>query len=198
MVRRKVGKIIAITGGIGSGKSTVSKLIEDMGYFVVSSDEIVKGLYKKRSFLKKVKAMFPSGVSGKLILKAKKNEIAKIVFNDRKKLEELNSLIHPLVINEILTKCKNAKGEYAFAEVPLLFEGKFENRFDNVIIVKRKLEDRIDSVIKRSNLEGEQVLDRIKNQFDYENTDLSKYIVVENEKDIDSLKLKIKETIDRL
>ena len=76
---------IAITGGIGSGKTTLINLIKNMGFPVYSCDEICQKLYKKRRFLKKLKILFPTGVKGKIILKAQKQEIAREVFNDQEK-----------------------------------------------------------------------------------------------------------------
>lgn len=192
MVRRKVEKkLIAITGGIGSGKSAVSSIIKQMGYPVISADEMVEKLYKKRSFLVKIKRLFPTAVKGIVKLSVDKSEIAKIVFSDSQKLKMLNQLIHPSVMSEGLKRLKKENARLAFMEVPLLFEGAYQNLFDEVIVVLRDIEGRILSVISRSSLTREQVLERISNQIDYAEKDFSEYRVILNDGDKNALSQKV-------
>ena len=182
-------QLIAITGGIGSGKSTASKILIDLGYKVFSSDQIVRALYKKRGVRKQLKELFPTAVKG-LCLKIDRAEISRIVFNDKDMLDRLTKLITPMVLVEILSLYKKSGG-VCFAEVPLLFECNYQEEFDGVLIISRPLEDRIESVKTRSNLTREQILSRINSQFDYENSDLSSYSVISNDGDKDCLKQKL-------
>lgn len=178
--------LIAVTGGIGSGKSTAIEILENLNYPVFSSDQIVNELYNKRWVRKKLKALFPTAVKG-FFLKVDRKEISKIVFNDKIMLERLTNLITPLVLDEILQLFKKTGG-ICFAEVPLLFECNFQNHFDKVLIITRSLRERIESVKKRSNLTEEQIVLRINSQFDYEHSDLSSYTVINNDGDFDKLK----------
>jgi dephospho-CoA kinase len=82
--------------------------------------------------------------------------------------------------------------------VPILFERGYQNQFDKVIIITRAMEDRINSVKIRSNLSKEQVLDRIKNQFDYENADLSPYICIVNNDSVEVLKQRLLDAIKNI
>lgn len=172
-------KIFAITGGIGSGKSFVLSVLKKVGYYTLSSDVIVSELYQKNSVKAKLKKIFPNAVSGVFNLKLDKAVIANTVFSDKEKHFCLTSTITPLVLKEIKKRTKRLSG-LIFVEVPLLFECNYQNEFDGVIVVKRVLTERVKSVINRSNLTKEQVLERISKQVDYDNIDLTNYIVLEN------------------
>lgn len=158
--------IIALTGGIGSGKTTALNIIKDLGFSVISCDLITHALYKKQWFLRKVKRLFPLAINGKIILKVDKCEISKQVFSDKEKHKKLSDLITPLILGKALKKARKKSG-LVFIEVPLLFENKLQSLFDFIVVILRDSESRINSVISRSNLTKDEVLSRIANQFDY-------------------------------
>ncbi len=188
--------MIAITGGIGSGKTVASEIISTLGYPVYSCDQTVKELYKSRHFLKGLKELFPSAVSGKLKLKADKKAVAQAVFNSKDALKKINDYTHPLVYEKIFKKAKKRKG-LVFVEVPLLFESGFESKFDGVIIIRRNLEERIKSAMVRSSLTREQVMDRINSQVDYETLDTKNYTVIVNDGDIQFLAKQLVTAIEK-
>ena len=188
----KTKLVIAITGGIGSGKSLALTTLDSAGYQTFSSDKIVGELYQKRSIKKLLKKMFPTAVSGRLRLVIDKAEIAKITFFDKKKHAELTNAITPLVLKEIQKRVKNLQG-VIFVEVPLLFECSYQDEFDKVLVVVRDKDARIESVKTRSNLSTEQVLARMNNQVDYDTIDLSNYIVINNDGDKQNFERKILE-----
>ena len=157
-------KMIAITGGIGSGKSTATSILKELGYTVFSSDEIVSELYKTRRVAKIIKTLFPTAVKG-LFLKIDRKALSNIVFNDKEKLALLTNAITPLVLDEIIKRKERTKG-LCFAEVPLLFECNYQDKFDGVLVIYRPLKDRIESVKTRSNLTEQEILARISAQFD--------------------------------
>ena len=183
-------KLFAITGGIGSGKSSVLSILKDAGYDTLSSDQIVSELYKTHKVKHLLKSLFPSAVSGEKRLTLNRSEISKQVFVDKNKHELLTKTITPLVLDEILKKAKRAK-KSLFVEVPLLFECEYQGYFDNVLVVMRDKNTRIESVKTRSNLTEQEILARMKNQVDYDEKDLSSYIVIKNDCDIISLKEKV-------
>lgn len=180
-------RMIALTGGIGSGKSAALKVLSDAGYKTLSCDTITSELYEQDKIKRKLQKLFPTAVSGKKDLVIDRKAISAIVFNDKIKLEKLTALITPLVLKEVKNKAKKL-GDVVFVEVPLLFECKYQTKFDHTIVIMRALKDRIESVKKRSNLSEEQIISRINNQFDYDNADLSNYSVVYNNGSLISLK----------
>ena len=189
-------KLIAITGGIGSGKSTALKIIADLGYKTFSSDQIVAELYSSVNVRKQLKPLFPDAVSGNDYI-LDKRKISSIVFSDKQKLIELTELITPMVLAEIFRRTAKL-AETVFVEVPLLFECGFEDMFDGVFVITRPLNERIKSVITRSNLTEQEVINRINSQFDYENSDLTNNIVIENLGSYDDLKTKLIKEIERI
>lgn len=167
-------KKIAITGGIGSGKSAVSQIIQNAGYPVFSCDKIYADLSFDPEYLEKLKKLFPDCVKdGKLL----RNALSEKVFSDKKSLETLNALSHPLIMARLEKEME--KFPLAFAEVPLLFEGGYEAQFDEVIVVMRALRLRIESVKARDHLTENEIVSRINRQFNYENLP-ENCLVIEN------------------
>ena len=190
-------KLIAITGGIGSGKSLALSILKNEGFNTLSSDIITAELYEKRKIKLILKKMFPSAVKGFINLKIDRKEISKIVFNDKDKLNRLTDTITPLVLQEIIKRAKKIDGT-VFVEVPILLEKGYQSNFDKVIIIKRDKNSRIESVKIRSKLTEQEVLDRISNQFDYENSDLSSFITVINDNGKKELKEKLLQAIKNI
>ena len=191
----KQNKVIALTGGIGTGKSTVLEIIKDLGYPVYSCDNEYKELTKDKAFLEKLKVIFPFAVDGDYNLD--KVALAKTVFENKEELKKLNDFTHPYILKSIFDKIKESSATLSFVEVPLLFEGGYQTLFDGVIIVKRDLEERIASIIKRSALTKEEVLKRIQNQFDYESLTVGEYTVIENGS-LESLTDRVSDCIKKL
>ena len=177
-------KLIAITGGIGSGKSVALSVLGESGCSILSSDNIVSELYEKKEVKKLLKKMFPKAVKGIFNLSVDKKKIADEAFNDKRKHAELTNAITPLVMDEILERSKTLSSP-VFAEVPLLFECGFQNQFDGVIVITRSVDHRIESVKKRSRLSSDEILSRMRRQIDYDSLDLSPYVVINNDGDIE-------------
>lgn len=169
---------IAVTGGIGSGKTTVCNLIKEKGYPVFSCDEIYAELLSSGKLTADIVKTFGDGVlNGSGGIDRKK--LANCVFNDEKKLQILNEITHPKIFEEMFARAENYGGT-VFFEVPLLFEGGYQKLFDNVIVVLREEDERILSVKLRDNISDEEVKKRIDNQFNYDNADFAQYYVIHN------------------
>ena len=185
-------KVYAVTGGIGSGKSTVCDILKGLGYPVYSADSVYENLIKNDNFSREI-----YGVLGLEFTKEKgfeRSVVSAVVFNDANKLKLLNKFTHSKVM-ETLNSLNKAHTGLVFNEVPLLFESGLQSNYDGVIVVYRPLEDRINSVISRSGLSREEVLKRIKNQFNYENFDKTKHTVISNDGVLENLKRKVKEVL---
>ena len=185
-------KIIAITGGIGSGKSSAAKFLSEMGYPVFSCDQIYQEVILSLDYIEKVTNLFPECiVNGRI----DKKILAQIVFTDKSKLTRLNGIAHPLIMEKLFEKMYNCNQELVFAEVPLLFEGNYEDKFDSVIVIMRNKEKRIQSIISRDGITREQALDRINAQFDYDNSNERfkncNAILIENNGTIEELETQI-------
>ncbi len=187
-------KLIAITGGIGSGKSTVSKIIKDLGYPVFSADEVYKNLIKEKAFVKKIYDAL--GIESQ-DYSFNKELISSKVFNDKSLVKKLNDTTHPAVIGELIRLSKESGG-IVFNEVPLLFESNFENLYDKVIIVTRNLKDRVLAVASRDGLSEKEVLLRVNNQINYENINNNAHTLISNDKSLEELTNKVKAVIDSI
>jgi len=133
-------KKIAITGGIGSGKSTVLSILKKKGFETIDSDEVVSVLFSEPEVQKQITSIFSS---------LNRELISKIVFSDKKKRIQLEKVLHPLTLNTINQKLGNTTGELAFIEVPLLFEAGLEKDFDVIILIVADLEKRLERLEKK-------------------------------------------------
>lgn len=155
-------KKIAITGGIGSGKSVVLQYIAELGYPAFSCDIIYKELLQSAEFAKSIAVAFPSCIkNGEIDRKI----LADIVFNNKKQLNVLNAISHPIIMKKLYEEMDKCESKIAFAEVPLLFEGGYEKGFHETIYVKRNIEERIKAIILRDKTDRNSALQRIQSQF---------------------------------
>ena len=191
----KQSKKIAVTGGIGSGKSTVMKIIAGKGYPIFSCDEIYSQLTSDRDFLNILRHNFGDILNSDGTLDRKK--LSEIVFNNPAKLAELDKITHPAIYKEMFRMADEAGG-ICFCEVPLLFESGAESLFDGVIIVMRNEEQRIKSVTARDKLPEQDVKKRILNQFDYNYADFAMYYVIHNNGDLSELEWQTEEIIKKI
>lgn len=191
----KQSKKIAVTGGIGSGKSTVMKIIAGKGYPIFSCDEIYSQLTSDSDFLNILRHSFGDILNSDGTLDRKK--LSEIVFNNPAKLAELDKITHPAIYKEMFRMADEAGG-ICFCEVPLLFESGAERLFDGVIIVMRNEEQRIKSVTARDKLPEQDVKKRISNQFDYNSADFAMYYVIHNNGDLSELEWQTEEIIKKI
>lgn len=174
--------LIAITGNIGSGKSTVLKTVNELGFPTLSLDDFTEKAYE----LQKDNLI---NAFGKEIIKDGKVDrktLAKIVFGDSVKRQLLNELLHPVIFE--LAFCKAKEYPVCFVEVPLLFESGYADKFDEVWLViapKSVLEER---VIARDNMTKDEFEKRLNAQItDESKLSLADY-VIKNDGDLEDLK----------
>lgn len=161
--------LIGITGGIGTGKSTVCKYIKEKGYKVFDCDKISHDLLEYDENIKnKIIKEFGTDIvyEENNTIKINRKILGKIVFNDPLKKQKLEDIIHPEVIKEI--KRLRKENNICFIEVPLLYEAKLERLFDNIIVVYSPLEVQKERIIKRNNYTEEEALSRINAQMSIE------------------------------
>lgn len=189
----KQSKKIAVTGGIGSGKSLLSNILKEMGFAVYSCDEIYAEIIEEESYLSLLRDRFPQCfLKGKL----DKKLLSAVIFSDPAERRVLEELAHPLIMERLLKKMEG--NEVAFAEVPLLFEGGYEGLFDCVVALVRPKEERIRAVIERSGLSEMEIIERMNSQFDPAQLKTKNCLIVENDGSQEQLKKKAEELLSQI
>jgi dephospho-CoA kinase len=158
---------IGLTGGIGSGKSTVAQLFEVLGIPVYYADDAAKQLMNTDAELKMV-IQKHLGIEIYKNNKLDRQYLASIVFNDPAKLDLLNSIVHPATIRDAEQWMKQQTSPYAIKEAALLFESGAAEHTDYVIGVYAPEDLRIKRTMDRDGLNREEVLKRISRQIDEE------------------------------
>lgn len=147
---------VAVTGGIGAGKSEFMRAVKELGIRTYSADEINAELLRDKRYIEKLSAAFPLAVKDGKVDKAALREE---VFSDGKKRKTLNALAHP----EIRRKIEEITGD-AVVEVPLLFESGMTDLFDRVIVVTAGEDVRINRIVSTRNISKDLAKNIIKNQ----------------------------------
>lgn len=147
-------KLIAITGSIGCGKTTIANILREYNQLVYDVDKWVRFLYYKKDFLAVVEKKFPEVFIDGVFDKRK---LRTLVFNDNKKLKVLEGLIHPFLTRRIKKIIrKNAKNDnIAFVDVALLFEMGWDKYFDYIILADVDEKIQKERVMKRDNISEE-------------------------------------------
>jgi dephospho-CoA kinase len=182
-------KIIGITGGIGSGKTTVANEFLSLGIPVYITDLEAKKLMQSDYVLSQIKEEFGSEVFDKGVLLREK--LSEIVFNDDKRLAKLNSIVHPAVKQHFRKwLLEHQDNPLVIYESAILFESGSYKECDYVVNVVAPLETRIQRVIERDKTTREKVLERIKNQWNDEEKSSKSDFIVENTS-MEAIKLEI-------
>lgn len=170
-------KVVGLTGGIGSGKSTVSKMFLELGVPVYNSDERAKKLMNTSAEIKNQIIAF-LGKESYHEEKLNRAYIAKKVFNDTTLLAQLNAIVHPVVREDFLKWTGEQEYCYVIQETALLFENNAQHLYDSIILVTAPKEERISRVVSRDNGTSEQVIARMNNQMDdEEKLNLSDFVI---------------------
>ena len=169
---------IGVTGGIGSGKTTVCKLFELLGIPVYYADERAKWLMQHDAILtKNLSREFGSDIFNDGTLQTK--VLAAKVFNTAEQVKKLNALVHPAVHDDFEKWVKQQTDTpFTIEEAALIFEAGSDKRLDKVITVLAAEELRINRIMKRDNVSMETVVSRIKHQLpEEEKTKRSQYVI---------------------
>ncbi len=153
-------KIVGITGGIGSGKSVVSQLLQTMGYRVYDSDTEAKKLMNTADMLNRLAKTFgPEVVYGNEI---NRKVLASKVFTDNNALEMLNALVHPMVRTDFNSWTKtHSKQKIVFMESAILIESGFTDMVDEIWLVIAPTDLRVTRIVNRNNCTEQEAMQRI-------------------------------------
>lgn len=154
---------IGITGGIGSGKSTVCALFREQGVAVYDSDAEAKRLMAESADLRRrlIEAFGEECYNAEGL---DRKYLASKVFGCEEDLQRLNSIVHPAVREDFRAWAERQRGSYVVLESAILFEAGFENEVDATLAVMAPLEERVRRTMERDGVEREQVMERIKHQ----------------------------------
>ena len=156
--------VVGLTGGIGSGKSTVARMFQKLGVPVYIADDEAKKLMAANVSVKdQIIQLLGNNayVNGKL----NRPYIAEIVFNDRSKLDQLNAIVHPVVARDFNAWKNKQKAAYVLKEAAILFENEGYKQCDYTILVSAPEEVRIQRVLKRDKSSREHIRLRMHNQW---------------------------------
>jgi dephospho-CoA kinase len=156
---------VGLTGGIGSGKTTVAQIFEVLSIPVYYADPAARDLMNKDPELKK-KIIASFGTDAYKNGELNRGYLGSIVFHDSEKLHLLNSIVHPVTIRDSENWMKNQKTAYAIKEAALIFEAGIEKYLDYVIGVTAPESLRIRRVVERDHVPIQKVLDRVQHQMD--------------------------------
>ena len=187
---------VGLTGGIGSGKTTVSEIFYSLGIPVYNSDERAKYLMENDTSLRKDiieyfgEESYRSEGLNRLYL-------SKEVFLDKSKLQKLNSLVHPVVGSDFAIWCKNQSASFVLKEAAILIESGAYIGLDKIIIITASENIRMDRVMDRDNVKASEVRNRINNQMtDSERLKYADFIIDNDGKQM--LIPQVKEVFNRL
>lgn len=185
---------VGLTGNIGSGKSSVAQLLEQLGARVIDADQLARQATSDRLVLDQVRLHFGDSVfrDGELDRAA----LAAIVFNSEADRLKLNAIIHPWVRHQAQLLAEQYRQDGAAVtvqDIPLLYEGGLEDRFDCIIVVTAPLDLRIERVVARSGLAPDEVQRRDAAQLPLEQKAAHADFVVDNSAGPDELEAQVNE-----
>ncbi|WP_127020814.1 dephospho-CoA kinase [Flagellimonas beolgyonensis] len=157
--------LVGLTGGIGSGKSTVAQIFRDLGVPVYDSDKEAKSLMVNSPELKSaiIDLLGDNAYTGKTL---NRSYIAELVFKDVRLLQKLNKIVHPAVRQHFLKWANEQSAPYVIQETALIFENGVQDNYSATILVTAPLEMRLKRVMERDGVGKQVVLERMKNQMD--------------------------------
>lgn len=154
--------VIGITGGISSGKSTISKIIISRNYKLIDCDLISKELTNIDEVVLEIAEIFGDEVIDGTNINRKK--LGELIFNNETKKKQLENIIHPRVVQKVIDEIKSSKEKIIFVDCPLLFEAKLEYLFDKIIVVYVNFETQVKRLISRDKIDIDFALKKINAQ----------------------------------
>ncbi|MGX7109257.1 dephospho-CoA kinase [Facklamia miroungae] len=157
-------QLIALTGGIATGKSTVAHEIKMLGYPYIDTDQIARQVVEfGTEGLKKLVGRFSDKIllaSGQL----NRQLLASIVFNDSQSLKDLNQILHPLILDETKHQIEKFDDPFIFVEVPLLYEVGWQDFFDEVWVIYAPYSIQLERLMQRDQMDQETAQKKITSQ----------------------------------
>ncbi len=188
---------IAITGSLGSGKSTCSQILKEMGYTIFNADEANNECLKagSKTYLEIIDHF-------KDILDEEQNidrkKLANIIFNDSTEKRVLESICHPAILEKMQQAVLSNKNDHFFAEIPLLFETEWDQYFDGSLLISISEEVRLQRCMSSRGFNQNEISERLNTQMKDELKRQKATWVIENNGSINELEQKIKQWLQKL
>ncbi|WP_417861253.1 dephospho-CoA kinase [Winogradskyella sediminis] len=172
--------VVGLTGGIGSGKSTILKCFKSYGVPVYIADTEAKALMNRSKVIRR-KLIQLFGEKAYIDQTLNRPYLASKIFNDKTLLAKMNAIVHPKVASHFKRWLKQQDADYVIKEVAIIFENNLQNQYDYIITVVADKERRIQRVMERDNVSKEKVEAVIKNQWsDAKKIEKSDFVIVNN------------------
>jgi len=190
--------IIGISGGLGSGKSTVAKMFAKRGIRVIDADAVTRDLLAPgKKCVKKVAKTFPGVIL--YANRVNRSQLAKIVFSHPRELKKLTDILYPEALKVVKVKISQYKHEPLIVlDVPLLFESGWHKITDTTIVVVATRRQQIERAQKRLGLTQAQAVRRLKNQMPMKEKCKLADIIIDNRHDLQETRQQVNAIIDRL
>ena len=191
--------VIGLTGGIASGKSTASNILQELGAIIIDADKIARKVVEKdKPALKEIQEYFGKEVlleNGQL----NRKKLGSIVFNNNDLLKKLNEITHPYITKEIINEINWYKKTYnnsvIILDAALLIEMNLTHLVEEVWLVSIPKQMQLNRLIKRDNINTEDAKKRIESQMDLEDKREYAHKVIDNSKDITHLKIQLEKNL---
>jgi dephospho-coA kinase len=200
--------IIGLTGGIGTGKSTVAQIFREKGIPVVDTDIISREVINYPEVVNRLVEEFGKEILEEEAERQKKskerrisrNKLGQIVFKDEKKVSILNSIMHPLILKKMKEETESLKkdNKIVVVDVPLLFEISLEKEFDIVLLIYANRKTQIKRIIKRDNRTEKEAVNIINSQIDIEKKKEKSDYIISNNRNLKRLRRKVEKFLESL
>ena len=183
--------VLGLTGGIGSGKSAVSAMFEELGIQVVDADIVAREVVEQGSIgLKKITEHFGNEIltSEGTLDRAK---LRKIIFANESEKQWLNSLLHPLIRESMITQLKQATSQYVILVAPLLFENGLEKYCDHTLLIDVPVEVQITRTTARDNVSTELAKQIIASQMSRADKQKKATDILDNNRPLEEVKIDV-------
>jgi dephospho-CoA kinase len=182
--------VLGLTGSIGSGKSTVARMFQELGAEIIDADKVGHQLLEKREVKESIVKNFGSFILNKEG-RIERRKVGRIVFQDRKRLEELDSIIHPLIFAEIKRKITFSQARIIIVDAAILLEAGWNSLVDRVIVVGASYETGRKRVEENGLLSSKEVEGIIEAQFAQNEKIQKADFLIENEESIQETKRQV-------
>ncbi len=189
------GPIIGLTGGIASGKSTVSKLLNEQGLHIICADKLIKQIYELPSTIDFIRSNYRENIQND---KINFKQLRTFLFNNPIELKNMEQFLHPQIKTFFLKETNNQTSSVIVYDIPLLFEKKLQDKMDYIICVYASQKIQLARILKRDNTTPKTAQKIITSQIDLKTkADLSNY-VIQNINSLQELEAEVQHLINNL